>query len=131
VKAAGLVIAVLLGMLFAAVAVQLGGCATPGPVPPLPDDVFAGAVVDCETDPVRFEGPSAWASARGCMLSTATSACMADLAGRYRVDTLACVARDLGSDSNEHVLAGTIRNGDTEIDNAARAWIRDHRIGYR
>lgn len=130
-KAAGLVIAALLGMLFAATVVAFGGCATPGPVPPLPDDVFAGAVVDCETPEVQYQGPAAWTPARDCMLSTATSACLAELANRYRVDTLACVVRDLGTMANSRVLAGHAVNGNTEIDNAARAFIRDHRIGYR
>jgi hypothetical protein len=131
VKAAGLVIAALLGMLFAATVVAFGGCATPGPVPPLPDDVFAGAVVDCETPEVRGEAPYASAGARTCLLGTATSACMAELAQRHRVDTIACTVRDLGTDSNEHVLAGQPRNGDTEIDNAARSWLQSHRVGFR
>lgn len=130
-KAAGLVIGAILGMLFAAAVVAFGGCATPGPVPPLPDDVFAGAVVDCGLPEVEGQAPYARASVRACLLEAATSACLVKAADSYRVDTIACVVRAEGEDSNQRVLSGDLAGDATTVDGAARMWIERERISYR
>lgn len=129
-KAAGLVIAALLGMLFAATVVALGGCATPGPVP-VPPDIFGGAVVDCGLPEVEGQAPYARASVRACLLEAATSACLVKAADSYRVDTIACVVRTEGEDSNRRVLSGDLAGDATTVDGAARMWIERERISYR
>ena len=119
---------VLLSCLFAAI-----GCGTnpPTPDPPAPTDVFAGAIVDCSAPEVAGESPQSEPAVRACLVGEAVAPCLVELAGRHRVDTIACVVRDLGWDENKRVLSGQLGPDSTTIDNAARSWIRERKVGYR
>ena len=115
-------------------AALLAGCATPSPVPtptPTPADPFAGAVVDCETPQVQAEAPRVYPLAGYCLSDGATASCLVSMLDTYRMETIACVVRDLATEANERVLAGKPGGADSIVDNAARAWLTSERIGFR
>jgi len=119
-------------VLFAACHISCGTGPTPVPDPPGPTpDAFTGAVVDCSLPEVVGESPQAESSVRGCLVGETVASCLVDLTGQHRVDTIACVVRDLGDIENRRVLSGHVGADSTAIDNAARAWIQAERLGYR
>jgi hypothetical protein len=111
------------------------GCATPTPVPdppgPTPADVFAGAIVDCSAPEVVGEFAPAEPAVRACLVGEATSACLVEASASYRVDTIACVVRELGIEANMAVLGGRVGVDDSTVDAAARRWIDQEHLGYR
>ncbi len=115
---------------------SLAGCAGPQPVPPVPGptpgDPFAGAVIDCAAPEVEQGMVRVDAAVRGCLLGTATAACLVALYPGETVNTIACSTRQVGIDANIAVLRADAPAGETTtIDNAARAWITQERLAYR
>jgi len=109
-------------------------CGTPTPVPDPPGptpDAFTGAVVDCSLLEVVSESPGAESAVRACIVGETVASCLVELTRQYRVDTIACVVRDLGDLENRRALSGNVGSDSTTIDNAARAWIQAERLGYR
>ena len=111
----------------------LVACGTgPTPVPgPTPADPFAGAIVDCAAPEPAGEAPQAESAVRACLVGEAVAPCLVAASSSYRVDTIACVVRELGDGENRRVLSGNLGPDSTTIDNAARAWIQAERLGYR
>jgi hypothetical protein len=110
-------------------------CSQPTPRPPIVDaavvDVFTGSVANCRLEVVAVERDSAMPDVRGCLVSDAVDSCLVALAGQYRPDAVACVARDLGARANAAYLAGSSDPLDKRMADATRNWIVNHQLGYR
>ncbi len=114
-------------------------CATPGPVPPpvpTPTDPFANAIIDCGSPEVPEQSVAADPLVLDCLagdksITPGTAACLAGLYPASTLNTIACIVRDYGIVANRRVLAGETATQTTTIDNAARAWITQERLGYR
>jgi hypothetical protein len=109
------------------------GCAQvqPVPTPPVPTDEFTKKVFNCHLEIVGVERDTAMPDVHRCLLVGTTDHCLSTMAVQYQLDTIACVARDLGSRANAAVLAGSTDPNDELMAAQARGWISSHQAGYR
>jgi hypothetical protein len=95
-----------------------------------PADPFRGRILDCRLPVVAAQ--YAEASPRvGACLASPPPACLAGLLPSYAIDTVACLARDLGAAANSAVLAGTASGNDGTVAANARAFINIENLGFK
>ena len=115
---------------FALCSLAFCSCATPTPTP----SQFFQYVADCGAQECRKSCPELAGPAVECLLSADVTGCLSTLVvpaiGITR-DVVACVVRQLGSQSNARMLSDAGEPTDAKIAAAARAWISAEKVGYR
>ncbi len=119
-------------------ALFLVGCPTPMP-PPVPGptptptnpDIFYGKIFDCHAAIVALQREAAVSPVSMCLASTLIM-CLTDLVGAsYDIATVACVARDLGTDAIVAVNTGKATETEKKIATNAKVFIETESLGYR
>jgi len=129
---------------------MFGGCLhptpppVPGPTPASPDaaspdvasadapllDPFKNQDFDCHLPIVASQYTSASQSVARCLNSPPLT-CLAGLIPAYDVNTVACVARDLGFEANNTVLAGTDAGSSSAVADNVRNFINAECLGFK
>lgn len=91
---------------------------------------FTGKVFDCQTATVIKQRAQATAVVSACLLAPPAN-CLAGLIGNYDVNTVACVARDLGASAQMVTRAGTGTADDRVRAANVRNWVLAEKLGYR
>ena len=114
----------------------------PGPQPPVVSDAapavdayptnpaFTGKVFDCTLPIVQSQRARTIGAVDEC-LKTPPVNCLAKLVDASDINTVACLARDLGASSQVAVRAGSTDPFDAVRAKNAREWILAERLGYR
>jgi len=142
-KKIGLLLAIALAILF--FCMMFSGChpvppPAPGPAPTTADaavtdapgvpDPFKGRDFDCHLPIVAAQYTEASPRVGACLASPPLS-CLVGLLDAYDVDTVACLARDLGAEANNAVLAGTASGNDGSVAANARLFINSEDLGFQ
>lgn len=115
----------------------------PGPTPVVVNDAgpvvadayptnaaFTDKTFDCTLPVVSSQRADATTSVEACVVAP-PAGCLADLVGALDVNTVACVARDVGASAQLAARAGSVDPLDALRAKAVRDWILAERIGYR
>ena len=140
-------IALALTMIF--LGMVLGGCLHPVPSPapgPTPTSADAAAVdvpsadvlpdpfknqdFDCHLPIVAAQYTAASSSVGACLASPPL-ACLAGLIGAYDINTVACLARDLGFEANNALLAGADAGINNSVADNVRTFINAEHLGFQ
>ena len=127
-------------LVFLLAALFLVGCPTPMP-PPVPgpttfdapanSDIFYGKIFDCHAAIIASQREAAVSPVSTCLASS-LNACLIDLVGTsYDIATVACVARDVGTDAIVAVNAGKATETEKKIAANAKVFIETENLGYR
>ena len=125
----------------------VAGCPHPGPSPqpgptPVVSDAgpsadayptnvaFTGQTFDCTLPVVTSQRAAALQPVQDCAVAPPAD-CLAKLVGSLAIDTVACVARDVGASAQAAVRAGSVDLRDALRAKAVRDWILAEGIGYR